>query len=374
MAGAPQGRHRKRGASAGALLSPVDPGGTKLRPAWSLRRPLGRIRGLPLVAAAVLVASCASPTPTVGGLLTQCASARYVGAFAGGADPETFDLYGLRSDGSFEPLTSDGRSFDPWLAGDGETLLYTRNDGTVTADAPTPPRQILVQDLVTRKKRVIVSADNVRAPSLSPDARTVAFTSTGLSERDKYGRISLVGLAPGSAPIPLAAANAGPNTSQELPRWRPQSQSLAYLSVQHGSANADLTYSVHIVDLKSNSDSIVYAAPVNAPIEDLTWNPDGARLLITVRSFDLEARPSVRAIELRVLRDQQRLGQPSTLVDPALGNTVYVDDVGDALIGIGEWGPSDQPSLVSWIRGEPAVVPVDLAFARQLVISPCRGD
>jgi len=123
--------------------------------------------------------------------------------------------------------------------------------------------------------------ESVGSPRVSPDGKWVAYTvsSIDLENDSRETRIWMVPAAGGEA-IPMTLKG----HSSWSPRWKPDGQSLAFMS-----ARGESSTQVYKLDMRGGEG--VQITDIEQGVEGFEWSPDGTRLVLVIRDSAPEEQP-----------------------------------------------------------------------------------
>lgn len=140
----------------------------------------------------------------------------------------------------------------PSLAPTGALVVVTQVDGRPA---------LAVGGLASTELRVLELDGTVDEPAISPDGRTVAFTTRAGGDRD----VATIDLSTGDV-----TTLAGGSSDEHGPAWSPDGRSIAY--VRTGSSSDDIV----VIDVATRETTLL-DAPAGA-LRSPTWSPEGDRI------------------------------------------------------------------------------------------------
>lgn len=285
--------------------------------------------------------------------------------------PHGADVWSITADGRVEALTDDQRSFDPWLSVDGQRVYFTRGPGGLSGGGPAPPTEAWVRDLATGEERLLFETEpEVKDLRESPDGERLVYAAPEGGEE----RLHLVDLAAPGEPtvLPTAAGAGGIFQGQNEPTWSPDGSRLAYLAYETDESQQRWD-SVHMLDVKTLTDTVIYRPEDPVMLRNLDWTKDGGSLLLSespgpvfgVEPQDDAIRIDVATGERSVVATGVGYGVTALTADGSLVASVASHAAPGA--------PPDDPMLKTWDGDETAVsqLPVDLSFATSLAVADC---
>jgi dipeptidyl aminopeptidase/acylaminoacyl peptidase len=198
-------------------------------------------------------------------------------------------------------------------------------------------------DLATRKVEVLMpGSDAERAPSWSPDGRSIAFVGRRGEAADRSNNWDLYVIAarPGSGPRRLTTfegADMDPDWGSRAPAWSPDGSRIAYLQ---GGPPRMIYYAVQklaVVPVAGGAPRVLTPA-LDRNVLSPTWSPDGSSLLFLVeddRTYHLarigaEGGPLERLLDGRHYVGDLALGGQGhvavTVTTPTAPNEVFALD------------------------------------------------
>lgn len=247
--------------------------------------------------------------------LQQCGDAPYVGLFAGltdeglmkernGSKP-SWDVYGVRPDGSVVRVTMDLLSYDFAISADGLTVFASPEPdqiGPRAGDTATPD-QLIAIDAMTGEQNVLIATAYIGSLAVSPDGSQVAVTVPTELDSTLYfsARLTLLALDESGELTRLPDFDPELRQVDRNPVWSPGGQSLAYIA-----ALPDHSNEVRVLDVETGEERVVYRHPgQDGYLASLAWSPDGRRLLtneINNSAIEIDAEGGTAAIVLDGVR------------------------------------------------------------------------
>jgi WD40 repeat protein len=249
------------------------------------------------IAPAFIPPSSPTPTPTKPVSLVPLPTGPNVNVSGTIAFALRGDVYVLSGKG-YVPLTSDGRSHQPSISSDGETVFFSRVeeiDGKRLVDGQVVPAHLRFSNVVSRSAGggtetvlftgLVRKADGFHEvtwfdnPAVSPDGKRVAVIA---DNGNGYSDLMLFDAQTGKQPVPFSQ---GSNLAD--PAWSPDGKTVAVTSYTLGNPRLLLVP----VDGRA-------ATPVSTPDGEPyrpSYSPDGAWLVYTLRH---EGRNDLHAIQM----------------------------------------------------------------------------
>ena len=207
------------------------------------------------------------------------------------------DVYVLSGKG-YVPLTSDGRSHEPGISSDGQTVFFARVeeiDGKRLVDGQVVPAHLRFSNVVSAKASGgtqtvlidgLVKADDgfhlvtwFDSPAVSPDGKRIAVVADG---GEGYSDLELFDAQTGKQMVPLSK---GSNLAD--PAWSPDGKTIAVTSYTLG------TPRLLLVPVDGRA-SVPLVTPDGEPYR-ASFSPDGAWLVYTLRH---EGKNDLHAIQM----------------------------------------------------------------------------
>jgi len=207
------------------------------------------------------------------------------------------DVYVLSGKG-YAPLTSDGRSHEPGISSDGQTVFFARVeeiDGKRMVDGQVVPAHLRFSNVVSAKASGgaqtvlidgLVKADSgfhvvtwFDSPALSPDGKRIAVVADG---GEGYSDLALYDAQTGKQ---MVALSKGSNLAD--PAWSPDGKTIAVTSYTVGSPR------LLLVPIDGRA-SVSLVTPDGEPYR-ASYSPDGAWLVYTLRH---EGKNDLHAIQM----------------------------------------------------------------------------
>jgi dipeptidyl aminopeptidase/acylaminoacyl peptidase len=126
-------------------------------------------------------------------------------------------------------------------------------------------------------------------PHLSPDGKLVAYTVATI-DRKLNKKVTQIWMAPADGSRPPWQFTAGENASS--PRWRPDGQSLAFISARHD-ARTGAMQRPQIWLLSMSGGEARRLSDIKSGVTALQWSPDGKRLACVAKSGGSESGKEV---------------------------------------------------------------------------------
>lgn len=317
------------------------------------------ITAVRILGIALLVSACA---PTIGAgspgsldarrvdrapfaALAQCGDQPFVAVFRGftadgelvekaGSSP-SWDIYGVRPDGSVSPVTTDLGSYEFGIADDAATIYASPDPSPSTADvttvAPSPSADRVVAIApASGQQTLVLEAPDIGAVAPAPDASRLGLTVFTAGEQPDVGTSApaVVDLpavaAPRSlAPDPQGARRAEPVAvaTREL-TWSPDGQRLAFVATL-----PDATQEVRVADEVTGDSTTLHRVDAAIALLSLDWSPDGTTLLsVEGRAPTNAGRSRDRVVEIDVAT-----GRSKVVLGGVRGDLVYSASDGSRL-------------------------------------------
>lgn len=312
--------------------------------------------GVLLLGIALLVSACA---PTIGAespdsphalrvdrapfaALAQCRDQPFVAVFRGftadgelvekaGSSP-SWDIYGVRPDGSVSAVTTDLGSYEFGIADDAATIYASPDPSpsasapatagvTTVAPSPSADRVVAIAP-ASGQQTLVLEAPDVGAVAPAPDGSRLGLTVFTAGEQPDVGTSApaLVDLPAVSAPRSLApdagaARRAEPVVvaTREL-TWSPDGQRLGFVATL-----PDATQEVRVADALDGDSTTLHRVDATIALLSLDWSPDGTTLLtVEGRAPTNAGRSRDRVVELDVAT-----GRSAIVLRGVRGDLVY---------------------------------------------------
>jgi WD40 repeat protein len=237
------------------------------------------------VGPAFLPPSSPTPTPTKPVTLVTLPPGASVNVSGTIAFALRGDVYVLSGKG-YAPLTSDGRSHQPSISSDGQTVLFSRIeeiDGKRLVDGQVVPAHLRFSNVVSRgsdggtetvvANGLVRSADGFHlvtwfdSPTLSPDRKRVAVVA---DDGHGYSDLWLFDALTGKQ---MPALSQGSNLAD--PSWSPDGKTLAVTSYTRGNSR------LLLVPVDGGA-SVPLTTPSGEPYRP-SYSPDGSWLVYSLR-------------------------------------------------------------------------------------------
>lgn len=292
--------------------------------------------------------------------LLQCSEAPYVGVFRGftqeglanernGSAP-SWDVYGLRPDGSAERITTDLGSYDFGISADGLTIFVSpspEQTGPRPEDTSTPD-QIVAIDIRTGEESVLLEVPGLLAVVPSPDGSQLAVTSlTGADPSLGTGdsRLAIFDLNDRGGLKPVPGFEEGSNQVDRNPVWSPDGLSLAYIASLSNSSNE-----IRVVDMGSAEERVAYTDDAKeGSLLSLDWSLDGRFLLMLDSGI---RRDSGERFDNVIEIDIESKGSTVVLYAAVGGDLSYSSSDGSRITSVFTLELGAPVLAQSWTRGE----------------------
>lgn len=324
--------------------------------------------GVAILGIAVLVSACASSRDAdpvdaqrVDGApfarLVPCGDQPFVAVFRGftaegervegpGSSPSS-DIYGVRSDGSVSPVTTDLGSYEFGIAADAATVYASRSRADVSSVERTPSAdRVVAIALATGRQSVVLEAPDVGAVAPDPDGSRLGLTVFTAGEQPEAGSSApaLVDLPVVAPPRHLAPAAAlrtetAVVATREL-AWSPDGQRLAFVATLPVASQE-----IRVVGAATGESTTVHRVDATTALLSLDWSTDGTRLLtVEGRAPTPSGTPRDRVAEIDV-----ETGRSTVVLRGVRGDLVYSAADGSRVTMLDN-GPDSSPVARTWSR------------------------
>lgn len=322
-----------------------------------------------LTGAILLLAGCTADENDVDafpfGGLVQCGDAPFVAVFSGvtaeslatpkPGDSASSNVYGIRPDGSVEPVTTDMGTYRFGIAADASTLYATPYPTLLSVGSVEPVwvDSVVTIDLRTGFRSVLAEGPAFEDVLPSPDGSRLAVTIPVPTDQPGYSNVRIAFLdtdGPGRLGD-VGGFDLPPGRTVSGLVWDPDGQSLAYTNLY-----LDGGYDVWTVDATTGKDRVVHQGEGRVGgFHSLAWSPDGGHLLAVESGLRAD---DDRLLE-RVIEIDVASGASSVVLEGDVGQVVYSAQGGSTVTRLingptGSRGAeSDERARAqTWTRGE----------------------